>query len=93
MFDLSRLEQAVVADDPNEKLFVKFCREYGIEPELLHKLITRKSDNIQFEVAGLSKRGRAAWIMIREYDENYQGPRRPALLVDIRKFHKFYTIN
>jgi hypothetical protein len=90
MFDLDRLETAVCSDTINEKLFTKHCREYDLEPSLLNSIVTRKSDNIQFIVTGLSKRGRAAWVLVKKYDVNYTGPERPAMLVDIRKFSTFY---
>ena len=87
MFDLDRLEQAVSSDKPEEKLFVKHCREYDLDPSLLHTVITRNSDNTEFEITGLSKKGRAAWVLLKSItSKNIQD-----YPVDIRKIHKLYS--
>ena len=38
-FDIDRIEAAVSADTPEAKCFVKHCREYGLEPDILFKKI------------------------------------------------------
>lgn len=85
MFDLDRLEQAVSSDTFEEKLFVKHCREYGLEPTHLHAKITRNSDQKQFEIMGLSKRGRVSWVLLKSDNSKHDYP------VDIRKIYKLYT--
>ena len=86
MFDLERLEQAVSSENSEEKLFVKHCREYGLEPAHLHAKITRNADQKQFEIVGLSKRGRVSWVLLKSDNSPHNYP------VDIRKIYKLYTI-
>ena len=80
-FDIDRLTQALVAEEPEEKLFVKYCRTYGLEPDLLHTNIIRKSDNVMFEITGLSKRGRCAWVICKKCED--ENSNHTPLLVDI----------
>lgn len=87
-FDIDRIEAAVSADTPEAKCFVKHCREYGLEPDMLFKKIMQVHSGIEYTILGMIKKGRFASIIIEKCaDKSVQMP------VDIRKINnnKFYN--
>lgn len=68
MFDLDRMVAAVGSETEEEKCFVKYCREFGLDPNDLHRHVKRLYDGKIFEITGLKKSGRFASICARYVD-------------------------
>lgn len=63
MFDLDNLVNAISADTKEEKEFVKYCKNYGLEPNLLHTCIKNVKTSEVYEIVGLTKKGRMVSIL------------------------------
>ena len=78
---LDLLEQAISADTPAEKLFVKNCEKFGINPSRLHSNIKFVVTGDIYEVIGLEKRGRLYYILAK--NKKFLMPS----ILDIRKIN------
>ena len=86
MFNLSKLSSAIKAETKDEKQFIKYCNMYGVASELLHKIVYSVNLSERFEVVGLRKKGRIAFIVTKKLSNNDEW------LVEISKINnkKFY---
>jgi hypothetical protein len=71
MFDLDRMTAAIGSETEEEKCFVKYCREFGLDPNDLHRHVKRLYDGKILEIIGLKKSGRFASICAT-YDNGIQ---------------------
>lgn len=63
MFDLSNLNNAFSAQTKEEKTFVKYCKQYGLSANILHKNITNVITNKTYEIVGMNKKGKFACLI------------------------------
>lgn len=87
IFDLDIIDAAVSADTPEAKCFVKHCRKFGLEPDMLFKKIMQVHSGIEYTIIGMVKTGRFSSIIVEKCsDKSVQMP------VDIRKINdnRFY---
>ena len=69
-FDIDKLEQTIIAETPEEKCFIKYCREFDFEPSDLHKHVTRIRDNTVFEILGFYKKGHFMCLKAKYINSN-----------------------
>ena len=62
-FDFDRITNAVCAETEEEKAYIKFCKQYGLPSDMLHKYIKSVLNGIIYEIIGLKKSGRVAYII------------------------------
>jgi hypothetical protein len=63
MFNLDNIVNAIEAETKAEKDFVKYCSRFGLDPNMLHTLIENVKTNEVYEIVGLNKSGRYAYIL------------------------------
>jgi hypothetical protein len=61
--DFDRIAGAVCAETEEEKTFMKYCKQYGLPATLLHSSIVNIQSNKPYEVVGLKKVGRLAYVL------------------------------
>ena len=68
MFDLSNLNNAFSAQTKEEKTFVKYCKQYGLPANILHKNITNIITHKSYEIIGMNKKGRFASLICTDHE-------------------------
>lgn len=100
--DFDLLTNAIEADSPEEKCFVKYCKSVGIPSDFLHTfLVPVNIPNTCYEIIGLKKNGRlfqVACKKVRKTSENIVvldslNHYSPVFYLDVRKIinKKYYT--
>lgn len=67
MFDLTNLNNAFIAQTKEEKTYIKYCKQYGLPANLLHKNITNIITNKTYEIVGMNKKGKFASIICTDH--------------------------
>lgn len=67
MFDLSNLNNALNAQTVEEKTFVRYCEQYGLPANILHKNVTNINTNKTYEIIGMHKKGRFVSIICTDH--------------------------
>lgn len=84
------LAQALGANTPAEKLFIKKCTQFGLNVDDLHRIALNLANNTKYEIAGIVKSnyGPAHFLKMKKCIPENIRPFRPvpALLISIQVF-------
>ena len=63
--DLGKMALAVSADSKEKETYVKYCREFDMEPSWVNSDFQHKVTKREFTLLGLNKRGRLFTVVIQ----------------------------
>lgn len=67
---LDKIKASVRVETPEGRLYVKYCSEFGLDPNMLGQKC--EYNNQVYTVAGLSKRGRLFYVCLK--NDNFELP-------------------
>ena len=85
--NLDQLAVGFSAETEAEKFFIQHCTQFGLDPNLLHSKIYGLFNAKTYRIVGMSKKGRAYYILLQECGKDDQY----VFYTDIRTLNTKFT--